>query len=169
MPQRCEPKARAHFIGLAPLCHRFREMRLQLLVDFAANTLRLVPDLRYATTKTYHTVLKTRLTAEVTVCQRDSSSASCFLPAGGQFVDARPAAGILRDPLGANPAGFLHAVQRRIERAFFGAQHFAGSILDRRHDGVAVQMRAAGEDFQNQQIERALERVGSWAYLDILV
>ena len=37
--------------------------------------------LRCATTTTYQTVLRTRFTAEVTACQRDSSAASCFLPA----------------------------------------------------------------------------------------
>src|ERR1017187_10236263 len=37
--------------------------------------------LRCATTITYQTVLRTRFAAEVTACQRDSSVASCFLPA----------------------------------------------------------------------------------------
>ena len=44
---------------------------------------------------------------------------------GGQFVHARPASGVLRDPLRANPPGLLHAVERRVERSFFDAEHIA--------------------------------------------
>jgi hypothetical protein len=45
------------------------------------------------------------------------------LPGSRQFVDPRPPSGIIRDPFSANPAGFLHAVQRRIQRALLDAEH----------------------------------------------
>src|SRR5260370_2496627 len=59
----------------------------------------------------------------------------------GQLIDACPPSALFGNPFGADPAGFLHAVQRGIERTFLGAQDFAGPVLDRRHDGVAVQAR----------------------------
>src|SRR5260370_18963573 len=50
-------------------------------------------------------------------------------------------------------------MQGGIERAFLGAQHVAGCVLDRGHDGVAMQARPLREDLQNQQIERALQGI----------
>src|SRR5579864_3302307 len=98
-------------------------------------------------------------------CQADRLPARFFraqllFAGGGQFVDAGPAAGVFLDPLGANPARFLHPVQRRVERTFLGAQHFAGGAGDGRHDGVAVKPRPSRQDFQYQQIERTLQSIG---------
>jgi len=84
-----------------------------------------------------------------------------LLPAGrGEPVDARPPAGILDDPLSADPPGLFHAVEGRIERALLGMEDVAGPVLDGGHDGVAMKARPARKDFQDQQVERALERVG---------
>lgn len=80
----------------------------------------------------------------------------------GQLIAARPVSGVFRDPFGTNPALFLHAVQRWIERAFVGAEYFVGVLLDRRHNGVAVKTWPAGQNLENEQIERALEGVGFW-------
>src|SRR5215469_7705587 len=57
---------------------------------------------------------------------------------GGQFVDPGAAPGVFLDPFGANPACFLHPVQRGVERALLSAQHFAGCTGDCSHDGVSV-------------------------------
>ena len=76
-----EPNARRASIGIAALLDRFRDVRLQALRRFRGSIDRREIHLRCATTTTYHTVLSTRFTAEVTACQRDSSAASCFLPA----------------------------------------------------------------------------------------
>src|SRR5215469_14208839 len=78
----------------------------------------------------------------------------------GQFVDAGAAAGILFYPLRANPARFLHPMQRGVERTFLCTQHFAGGVGDGSHDGVSVKPRAPREDFEHQQIERTLQSIG---------
>src|SRR5215469_5501877 len=78
----------------------------------------------------------------------------------GQFVDTGAAAGILLDPLRANPARFLHPMQRGVERTFLCTQHFAGGVGDGGHDGVSVKPRAPREDFEHQQIERTLQSIG---------
>src|ERR1017187_2811686 len=88
--------------------------------------------------------------------------AELFLASRRQLVNAGPPSCVSGDPLGANPAGFLHPVQRRIERTFLGAEHIAGPILDGGHNGIAVEFGAPRENLQNQQIERALERIGFW-------
>src|SRR4029453_8544911 len=85
-----------------------------------------------------------------------------FLARRGQFVHARPPSGVLRNPCCPNPPAFLHAVQRRVERAFLHPEHVAGRFLDRGHERVAVQSWAPREKLQDQEIERALEGVGLW-------
>src|SRR5262249_40042485 len=75
------------------------------------------------------------------------------------FVDSGAAAVFFRDPLGTDPPGLLHAMQRGVERALFDTQNVAGPFLDRGHDRVAVQAGAAHDNFERQQIERALERI----------
>ena len=69
------------FGGIAALLDRFRDVRLAALRRSRGSIDRRGIHLRCATKTTYHTVLSTRFTAEVTACQRDSSAASCFLPA----------------------------------------------------------------------------------------
>src|ERR1700758_2315105 len=95
-------------------------------------------------------------------CQADRLPARLFraqllFACGGQFVDPGAATAVFLDPLGAYPAGFLHAIQRWVERPFLCAQHLAGCIGDGSHDGVSVKSRAARQDFEHQQIERTLE------------
>src|SRR5258706_4203041 len=83
-----------------------------------------------------------------------------LLSGRGQFINAGAAAAVFHDPFGANPAGFLHAVERGIKRTFFGTEHVQGHVLNRGHNGVAVKARAAREDLQDQQVEGALEGIG---------
>jgi len=72
---------------------------------------------------------------------------------GGQLVDTRSATGVFPDPLRANPARFLHPMQRGVERALLCAQHFARSVGDGSHDGVSVKPRASRQYLEHQQIE----------------
>src|SRR5262249_54041320 len=84
-----------------------------------------------------------------------------LLPARrGQFIDSSAATALFGDPFGANPPGFFHPVKRWIEGTFLGAEYVAGYVLNGGHDGVAMRARPAGKDFQDQQVERPLERIG---------
>src|ERR1700722_11754675 len=91
-------------------------------------------------------------------CQADRLPARLFraqllFACGGQFVDAGTATGVFLDPLGTNPARFLHAIERWVERTFLGAQHVARCVCDRNHDCVAVEPRALRQYLEHQQIE----------------
>jgi hypothetical protein len=44
-----------------------------------------------------------------------------------------------------------------IERALFDAEDFTGDVLDGGHDGVTVEVGAAEEDFQDQEVKGTLE------------
>src|ERR1700678_4292693 len=95
-------------------------------------------------------------------CQTDGLPARLFrdellFACSGQFVNASPAAGIFLDPLSANPTLFLHAMQRWVERTLLCAQYFRRCSGNSRHDGVSVKTRAPRQDFEHQQIERALQ------------
>src|SRR5579864_2681930 len=48
--------------------------------------------------------------------------AQLLFACGGQFVDAGAATSVFLDPLGANPARFLHPIERWVERALLGAE-----------------------------------------------
>ena len=80
LPQR-GAECSAGFGGVASLLDRFLDVRLRALRRSRGSSDPREIHWRYATTATYQTVLRTRFTAEVTACQRDSSAASCFLPA----------------------------------------------------------------------------------------
>ena len=67
-----------------------------------------------------------------------------FFAGGGELVEASAPAGVFGGPFGADPAGLLHAVKRRVERADLGVEDVAGDVLDGRHDGIAVQLWLAG-------------------------
>src|SRR5277367_3158270 len=82
-----------------------------------------------------------------------------FFARSCELIDTCPPAAILADPLGTNPSILLHAMESRIERTLLGTQHVTGQLADRSHDGIAVQAGPAGKNFQNQQIERTLQRI----------
>src|SRR5215469_13004446 len=90
-------------------------------------------------------------------CQADGLPARLFraqllFACGGQFIDAGAATGVFLNPLRANPARFLHPIQRGIERALLCAQHFAGCAGDGCHDGVSMKPRAPRQYLEHQQI-----------------
>src|SRR5437763_675363 len=80
-------------------------------------------------------------------CQADRLPSRLFhaqllLACNGQFIDAGAATGVFLDPLGANPARFLHPIQRGVEGALLCAQDFAGCTRDGSHEGISVKARA---------------------------
>src|SRR5690606_21418882 len=85
---------------------------------------------------------------------------------GSELVDpgAPPLLRLL--PLGRDPAFLLHPIEGGIERAFFNLEAVAGEQADLLSDGVTVES-ADAENFENDQIERALEQVES-CHLDPL-
>src|SRR5271170_532034 len=95
-------------------------------------------------------------------CQIDCLPARLFrdqllFACSSEFVDASPAASIFLDPLSANPALFFHPIQRWVERTLLCAQYFGRCAGNGSHDGVSVKTRAPRQDFEHQQIERALQ------------
>src|SRR5690348_2110835 len=86
--------------------------------------------------------------------------AKLLFACGGQLVDAGATARVFPDPLRANPACFLHPMQRGVERALLCAQHFAGRTGDGSHNGVPVKSRSPRQYLEHEQIERALQSVG---------
>src|SRR5262245_32020079 len=76
----------------------------------------------------------------------------------GQPVDPRPPIVFRHQPFGPDPAEMLHAVKRRIERAFFNPQHVVGDQLNVSRDTVSV-LRTPSERREHQQIESSLKGV----------
>jgi hypothetical protein len=54
-----------------------------------------------------------------------------------------------------------HALKGGIERALFDAQGIGGGLVNALRDGVAVLAAGAGQDFEDQEVERAQEAVVS--------
>src|SRR5947209_1561100 len=90
-------------------------------------------------------------------CQADGLPARLFraqllFACGGQFIDAGAATGVFLDPLGANPACFLHPIQRGVKGALLCAQDFAGCIGDGSHDAVSIKTGTPRKDLEHEQI-----------------
>jgi hypothetical protein len=81
-----------------------------------------------------------------------------LLPRTGQCVKPRPPVVRGRGPGSVDPTQMFHPVEGRIERALLDPQDVVRDRLDVRRDAVAV-MRTAAQNLENQQIERALERI----------
>ena len=80
-------------------------------------------------------------------------------PAGTrERVELGAAAGIGDLPRGGQPALVLELVEGWIERAFADLQHVAGHLLQALGDRPAVQ-RPERDDFEKQQVERALHEI----------
>src|SRR5437899_3172734 len=62
-----------------------------------------------------------------------------------------------RLPACGDPAPFLQAIERRIERAVVHAQYLLGSTLDMRRDGVAMQ-RAEEQGTKDKHVKRPLKQ-----------
>jgi hypothetical protein len=76
-----------------------------------------------------------------------------------QPVELRLAATLGHLPFGREDLAILQPVQRRIERPLRHLDDIARDLLEPLRDRVAVQ-RTQREDFQNQEVERALGKVG---------
>src|SRR5262249_4456113 len=61
-----------------------------------------------------------------------------------QRVELRSPVIVRLTPCGADPAFFLHAIERRIKRTFFHYERLLGALLDALRDGVAMH-RSTGE------------------------
>src|SRR5277367_74660 len=66
-------------------------------------------------------------------------------------------------PLGGDPAFLLEFVQGRVERAVADLENVAGDLFQAKADGPAVH-GLQGEDFQEKQIQSALNEVGRFAH-----
>ena len=66
-------------------------------------------------------------------------------------------------PLGGDPALLFEFVKGGIERAVADLENVAGDLLEALADGPAVE-RFEGEDFEEEKIECALEKVGRFAH-----
>jgi hypothetical protein len=77
----------------------------------------------------------------------------------GERIEAGLASSVGRGPFSCEPAALFEAMERGIERALLDLQDVAGHLLQALRDGVAVD-RAEGDDFQDEDVERALEQVG---------
>jgi hypothetical protein len=81
-----------------------------------------------------------------------------FPAIAGQRIELGGAAEIGFPPLGPNPCLLLEAVQRGVERPLPDGQDVAGQQPNAFRNSPPVQ-RLAGDGFENQQIQRALEQV----------
>ena len=66
---------------------------------------------------------------------------------------------LARLPLRGDPALVLELVQRGVELSVAHLQDVTGYLLEALPDGPAVE-RLEGEDFENQQVQRALDEIG---------
>jgi hypothetical protein len=82
-----------------------------------------------------------------------------FAAGDGELIDTGAAAGVLGDPVGLDPAGLFEAVESGVERTLFDLEDFTGAFNDGGEEGVAVEGGATGEDFENEEVERALEGI----------
>ena len=89
--------------------------------------------------------------------QRSRSRDELGLAGRGQLVVLRLVIGFADAPLRLQPAAFLEAVERGIERAGFDLQQIVGLRADRLADAVAV-LRAPLQGPQDQHVEGALEQ-----------
>src|SRR5687768_16967273 len=78
-----------------------------------------------------------------------------------QRIELRAAVVLRRLPLGCDPAFVLELVQRRVERAIAHLQNVVGNLVEPLADRPAVE-GLEREDFQDEQVERALHEV-SWS------
>ena len=82
-----------------------------------------------------------------------------FFAGGSQRIGADATAAFALDPFGADPSRFFHAMEGRIEGAFFEPENVIRGFADGRHDRVAMQAGAAVQEFQDEEIEGALESI----------
>src|SRR5687767_11238702 len=77
---------------------------------------------------------------------------------GGDFARTRAAILLGRDLPGLDPARLLHAMESRVQRALLHAEHVR-ETLNVRRNGVAVERPPSVQDRENEERQRALERI----------
>jgi hypothetical protein len=78
-----------------------------------------------------------------------------FASSFGELVVARAAVAGRGAPLCGDPPFDEHALERRIERAFFHLQRVVGGVLDRVGNLIPVQFALPRKGFQDQQTKRS--------------
>src|SRR5262245_25699342 len=86
--------------------------------------------------------------------------AELFSAGLGERVVLGAAVVFRRLPACVEPAGLFEAMERRKQRAWLDDEGAAGHLLDAARHAEAVQF-AAGERFENQQVEGALQQSGA--------
>ena len=132
---------------------------LQFRVDFLLHARAFCPATKFFETVPWFTSCKTQN------CVDAFDNLGPVFFAAGQLRPAGAGKGvplgfasIVRDrPVGANPTALLHAVQRRVERAFFHDEQFVADAADVHDDAVAVHGAELGKSFEDEEIERALQ------------
>src|ERR1051326_2807213 len=81
----------------------------------------------------------------------------------GQRVELRLAPAVGRAPLGFDPPLLLERVERRVERSLLHLQLVFRDLLDALRDRPAM-LRLERDDFQNEEVERALDEVVWFAH-----
>src|ERR1700761_8064750 len=78
---------------------------------------------------------------------------------GGESVVSGAPVVLGSAPFGLDPALLLDAVERRIKRALFHAQHFIGDVLDVTDNAEAMSFMQLSQRLKDQQVECSLECV----------
>ena len=99
------------------------------------------------------------LTAFVSRRQLARSRSSAARPLLVRRVVLRVAAGLRQAPFGGEQAAVVQPVQGRIERSLADLDDIARDLLQPLGDRVAV-LRTAGDDGEDEQVERALRKIG---------
>ena len=88
------------------------------------------------------------------------------LPSSGwrDGIEAGVPARVSRSPRGPEPFLVGHPVQGGIERPFLNAQRVVRRLVNPPSDPIAVQWSRTGQRFQNQEVQRALKKVGRFAH-----
>src|SRR6185369_4862540 len=76
----------------------------------------------------------------------------------GEFIKLSPSIIFRHSPLRLDPAAFLHAVKRRIERSILDFEQILGSLVYTLNDTVAVHLPTR-QSIQDQQLQRPLHQV----------
>lgn len=78
-----------------------------------------------------------------------------------QLIKLRPTTLVRNAPLGADEAAVFHPMQRRVQRALIHLEDAARDATNALRDTPSVQW-AQREGLKNQEVQRALEKVGFW-------
>ncbi len=100
----------------------------------------------------------TNATAEERRAQRCDSVLRLLFAFDREFVEFCAPIVVRGAPSGLEQAAQFHAMEGRIERAFFHLEHLLRCLMDPLHDVVAV-LGAAQESFEDKHLEACLESI----------